>query len=102
MNTTSPRRRFNLWMFTVAAVAAVAGTSASVQSAAASRAVYEQIDRIFQTREYEAPRFGPACWLENGAAYAIVEPAKAPATGREIARYDSAPERAASWCPRLS
>ena len=54
-----------------------------------AQAVYDQIDRIFQTRDYEAPRFGPARWLEGGAAYAIVEPAKAPATGREIARYDS-------------
>ena len=72
----------------------------SAQPAAGDRAqvLYEQIDRIFAKREYDAPRFGPARWLPGGSAYAIVEPAAAPsnpsaalrASGREIVRYDAA------------
>ncbi len=53
-------------------------------------ALNAQIDRIFKTREYEAPRFGPARWLPEGSAYAVVEAVAAPATGREIIRYDAA------------
>ncbi|MBL8140947.1 MAG: S9 family peptidase, partial [Acidobacteria bacterium] len=44
-----------------------------------------QIDRIFTANEYAPPRFGPARWLPDGSAYAIVERA-GPAT--DIARYD--------------
>jgi dipeptidyl-peptidase-4 len=72
----------------------------SAQPAAGDRAqvLYDQIDRIFAKREYDAPRFGPARWLPGGSAYAIVEPAAAPsnpsptlrASGREIVRYDAA------------
>ena len=38
-----------------------------------ARALQEQIDRIFKAREYDPPRFGPARWLPDGTAYAIVE-----------------------------
>ncbi len=55
-----------------------------------AQALFAQIDRIFQQGEYAAPRFGPARWLPDGTAYAIVERAAAPATGREIVRYDAA------------
>src|SRR5215469_15371052 len=47
-----------------------------------------QIDRIFKDRAYDAPRFGPARWLPDGKAYAIVE--RGSAGGSEIARYDAA------------
>jgi len=46
-----------------------------------------QIDRIFKDNAYAAPRFGPARWLPDGAAYAIVERTDG---GSEIARYDAA------------
>jgi dipeptidyl-peptidase 4 len=46
-----------------------------------------QIDRIYKDRVYDAPRFGPARWLADGTAYAIVERTE---TGAEIARYDAA------------
>ena len=50
------------------------------------RALQEQIDRIFKAREYDAPRFGPARWLPDGTAYAIVErPAAAPRAPRSSA-----------------
>ena len=51
-------------------------------------ALRAQIDRIFKTREYTAPRFGPARWLPDGTAYAIVEAASGGA-GSEIVRYDA-------------
>jgi dipeptidyl-peptidase-4 len=46
-----------------------------------------QIDRIFKDHAYDAPRFGPARWLPDGTAYAIVERG---GDGTEIARYDAA------------
>jgi dipeptidyl-peptidase 4 len=49
-----------------------------------------QIDRIFQAREFNPPRFGPARWLPDGTGYAIVERAAGAAEGAEIARYDAA------------
>jgi dipeptidyl-peptidase-4 len=50
-------------------------------------ALRAQIDRIFKDHDYEPPRFGPARWLADGMAYAIVERTDA---GAEIARYDAA------------
>ncbi len=55
-----------------------------------ARALQEQIDRIFKAREYDAPRFGPARWLPDGTAYAIVERPAGGAEGSEIVRYDAA------------
>jgi dipeptidyl-peptidase 4 len=54
-------------------------------------ALREQIDRIFKAREYTLPRFGPARWLPDGTAYAIVErPGGEGSEGSEIVRYDAA------------
>ena len=50
-------------------------------------ALQEQIDRIYSQNAYSAPRFGPARWLPDGTAYAIVERGEG---GAEIARYDAA------------
>jgi dipeptidyl-peptidase-4 len=47
-----------------------------------------QIDQIFKDHVYDAPRFGPARWLPDGTAYAIVE--RVQDGGAEIARYDAA------------
>ena len=44
---------------TIAAVV-LAGVIAFAQQTDRARAVDEQIDRIFQAKTYEAPRFGPA------------------------------------------
>jgi dipeptidyl-peptidase 4 len=50
-------------------------------------AVDVQIDRIFRDHVYQAPRFGPARWLPDGTAYAVVEwPAGG---GSEIDKYDA-------------
>lgn len=50
-------------------------------------ALHAEIDRIFASSEYAVPRFGPARWLPDGTAYAIVERT---AAGTEIVRYDAA------------
>ena len=68
----------------------VMSVTAEAQPASPAQALYDQIDRIFQKKDYDAPRFGPARWLPGGSAYAIVEPVAAPGKGREIVRYDAA------------
>ncbi|HEX6464712.1 MAG TPA: hypothetical protein VFZ98_09675, partial [Vicinamibacterales bacterium] len=54
-------------------------------------ALRAQIDRIFKDHAYDAPRFGPARWMPDGVAYAIVE--RSQGGGAEIARYDAASGR---------
>jgi dipeptidyl-peptidase-4 len=79
-----------------AVVFAVALVFASVavggQQGETRQALIRQIDRIFKTSDFEPPRFGPARWLPDGRAYAVVERStsdKAGATS-EIVRYDAA------------
>ena len=57
------------------------------QQADVAATLREQIDRIYIDNAYSAPRFGPARWLADGTAYAIVERGD---DGAEIARYDAA------------
>ena len=70
-----------------AAFVAVAVATTSAQQADVATAFRAQIDRIYTAHAYDAPRFGPARWLPDGTAYAIVERSS---TGAEIARYDAA------------
>jgi len=81
-----PRRTIRRLVLVVvlAAIAPVHGQ----QSERAVSLLNEQITRIFAARAYETPRFGPARWLPDGTAYAIVEGASN--GGSEIARYDAA------------
>ena len=58
----------------------------SAQQADSAAALRAQIDRIFKDHAYDPPRFGPARWLPDGTAYAIVERS---GSGTEIARYDA-------------
>jgi dipeptidyl-peptidase-4 len=67
------------------AVALVASPRAQQADVAAT--LRAQIERIYTEHAYDPPRFGPARWLPDGAAYAIVERSDA---GAEIARYDAA------------
>jgi dipeptidyl-peptidase-4 len=71
----------------VAVLLAVAAPRAQQNERA--RALDAQIDRIFATREYDAPRFGPARWLPDGAAYTIVERPAGQGGTPEIVRYDA-------------
>jgi dipeptidyl-peptidase-4 len=70
----------------VAAVA-VGGAVAGAQAPNTREALDRQIGRVFASADYAAPRFGPARWLPDGTAYAIVE--RSPA-GSEIVRYEAA------------
>ena len=78
-------RHITRGLIIAAAVATIAPLHA--QKIDRIKALNDQIDRIFSARAYEAPRFGPARWLPDGTAYAIVEPVSG---GYEIARYDAA------------
>jgi dipeptidyl-peptidase 4 len=71
-------------------VVALAGAAAAAQQPDRVRALDEQIGRIFQTTEYEVPRFGPARWLPGGAAYSTVESGTDGTGRRDIVRYDAA------------
>ena len=57
-----------------------------------------QIDRIFRDRVYHAPRFGPARWLPDGTAYAIVEAPARRIRDRHLRRGSAA--RRPCWCHR--
>ncbi|MBU4255171.1 MAG: DPP IV N-terminal domain-containing protein, partial [Acidobacteria bacterium] len=46
------------------------------------------LERIYQSNEFDAERFGPARWLEDGSGYTILEDSESDAGGREIIRYD--------------
>jgi dipeptidyl-peptidase 4 len=70
-----------LWLAVPAPIAATDATLAEIQAPLA---------RIFGTKELEARKFGPAKWLEGGAAYTTVEPSAAVEGGQDIVRYGSA------------
>jgi dipeptidyl-peptidase 4 len=77
-----PRRVYAIAVLAVALVA-----SPRAQQADVGAGLRAQIDRIYTQNAYAAPRFGPARWLADGTAYAIVERTEA---GADIARYDAA------------
>src|SRR5262245_58731245 len=74
------RRTCAVSLFVIALVAPIV--------AQPSDALRAQIDRIFKDHEYDTPRFGPARWLPDGSAYAVVE--RGAGEGSEIARYEAA------------
>jgi dipeptidyl-peptidase-4 len=86
MTTTSRTVRGLIVIAVVASLAPLRAQQAN-RVAVAVNAMHEQIDRIFSARAYESPRFGPARWMPDGTAYAIVESANG---GSEIAKYDAA------------
>jgi dipeptidyl-peptidase 4 len=55
-----------------------------------ARVLDEQIARIFQSADYQVPRFGPARWLADGTAYTTVERSAERADAWDIVRYDAA------------
>jgi dipeptidyl-peptidase 4 len=72
-----------------ALAAALAVAPLRAQQAERAQALDDRIGRIFDAREYEVPRFGPARWLPDGVSYSTVERAAA-GTGADIIRYDAA------------
>ena len=82
MHVRAPGTRASTLIVLLAAVAlghAQQPTRASILDA--------QIDRIFRDHAYQAPRFGPARWLPDGTAYAVVE--RPAGGGSEIDKYDA-------------
>src|SRR5215208_5164777 len=81
--------RFAL-LLAIAASPGGAGAELRAQQSAAAVTLSEQIDRIFKAHDYDPPRFGPARWLPDGTAYAIIERAPGDAKGSDIVKYDAA------------
>ena len=48
------------------------------------------VHRIFGTRDFAAERFGPARWIENGAAYSTLERSPEVPGAMDIVRYETA------------
>ena len=48
-----------------------------------------QIGRIFQSPDYQVPRFGPARWLPDGTAYTTVEKSPDRPDAWDIVRYEA-------------
>src|SRR5271155_1311626 len=48
------------------------------------------LHRLFASEEFEAKTFGPARWLEGGAAYTTLEASTEVAGGKDIVRYATA------------
>lgn len=59
--------------------------------ALASAKLAATLDQIFNKHEFEAKRFGPARWVDGGAAYTTVEPSAAypGSKAMDIVRYDT-------------
>jgi dipeptidyl-peptidase-4 len=47
------------------------------------------LERIFASPTYRSEFFGPARWLDDGAAYTTLEPSEAAPGGADIVRYDT-------------
>jgi len=48
------------------------------------------VHRVFGTRDFAAERFGPARWIENGAAYSTLERSAEVEGAMDIVRYETA------------
>ena len=62
---------------------------ASAQAQQLPADVDSMMHRLFASREFASQRFGPARWVESGAAYTTVERSDADSGGRDIVRYET-------------
>ena len=69
-------------------LSALSVASASAQQLPAD--VDSMMHRLFASREFASQRFGPARWIENGAAYTTVERSADVKGGSDIVRYETA------------
>src|SRR5439155_1808950 len=81
----TPMRRVPLLL--AAALAATPALSGQIPAAATG-----MLRRIYGSRDFAPDRFGPARWIERGAAYTTVEPSEAVRGGgaSDIVRYETA------------
>ncbi len=68
-------------------VALFALTSLAAEAAETAEASKLTLERIFEDSEFEARRFGPARWLEDGSGYTTLEGAEGFEDAKEIVRY---------------
>jgi dipeptidyl-peptidase-4 len=73
----------------IAAAAALFAATSPLDAQQEPDSVRGLVHRIFASRDFASERFGPARWIENGAAYSTVEPA-AGGHGVDIVRYETA------------
>jgi dipeptidyl-peptidase-4 len=73
------------------AILSLVAAAARAEQANPVRATLDaQIGRIFQSPDYQVPRFGPARWMADGTAYTTVERAADRPQTWDIIRYDAA------------
>src|SRR3990172_4555642 len=69
---------------------AVGGSATAQSNPAADSALAAMTRRIFASPEFAVKGFGPARWLEGGAAYTTLEPVPGDSGARELVRYATA------------
>ncbi len=75
---------------TVVALASLVLATAPLSAQNLPQQPADQLRRLFASRDFAPQRFGPARWLENGAAYTTLEPSAAVSGGTDIVRYQTA------------
>jgi dipeptidyl-peptidase-4 len=61
-----------------------------VPGAVQAQQVSDTLAAIFNKHEFDAKRFGPARWLNQGSTYTTVEPSATVAKGEDIVEYETA------------
>src|SRR2546430_14318725 len=61
--------------------------------------VSDMLRRLFASRDFAPERFGPARWIDGGAAYTTVEPSAALRGGSGIVRYGTSPGARSVYVP---
>ena len=63
--------------------------AAPLASAQDSSPLNEELRRIFGDGDYETRSFGPAKWLDDGAAYTTLEASPSNVGSKDIVRYET-------------
>src|SRR5579872_7140402 len=77
------KRRFAILLHVVALVLFPRLSAGSEQLAL-------RLERLFNSGDLVAKRFGPARWIRDGAAFTTLEPSAGDATAEDIIEYDTA------------
>ncbi len=83
--TRSPRRAS-----IALATLLIAAASARAADQRPADGLRVELERIFARKEFEARKFGPARWMEEGRAYTTLEPSPALPDAKDIVRFDTA------------
>src|SRR5262245_10711103 len=62
----------------------------SAQTTDRLQSLDQRLGQIFESSDFAVPRFGPARWLPDGTAYAVVEASASRKDAWDIVRYDAA------------